>query len=70
LRDAVRAGTPILLVAGSEGDEIDVGRTYRDTEGAAVELWELPDTGHTDAITTHADDWEARVTAFLEETLG
>jgi len=34
-----------------------------------VQIWEVPDTGHTNALRTHPGDWEQRVTAFLDAAL-
>jgi hypothetical protein len=33
-------------------------------------LWELPDTPHTGGLSQHRAEWEARVTGFLDQTLG
>jgi hypothetical protein len=38
--------------------------------GAAVELWELPDSGHTAGLRTHPGAYERRTTAFLDRALG
>lgn len=70
LRDAVVAArpTPILLIAGA-GEEA-TNRRYRDASPGTVDLWELPDTGHTAALATHRAAWTSRVTAFFDRTLG
>ena len=65
------APRPVLLIAGG-GDpaEIPTNRRYREAGGPAVQLWELPDTGHTAGLRTHPDEYERRTTAFLDRALG
>jgi pimeloyl-ACP methyl ester carboxylesterase len=72
LRAAVAATTsPVLLItAGDVADEALAGRYIASGSPGTVELWDVPDTGHTDALRTHPEDWESRVTAFLDEALG
>jgi fermentation-respiration switch protein FrsA (DUF1100 family) len=72
LRSAVHAMTPrpLLLIAGGDmPDEGDAGRYIASGAPHSVELWIVPDTGHTAALDTHPDEWESRVTAFLAEAL-
>ena len=61
----------MLLIAG-DGDpnEIPTNRRYRDAGGSTVQLWELPDTGHTAGLRTHPAEYERRTTAFLDGALG
>jgi uncharacterized protein len=65
------APRPVLLIAGG-GDptEIPTNRRYRDAGGATVQLWELPDTGHTAGLRTHPAEYERRTTTFLDRALG
>jgi uncharacterized protein len=64
------APRPVLLVAsGGEPTEIPTARHYRDTGGATVQLWELPDTGHTAGLRTHPAAYERRTIAFLDRSL-
>lgn len=35
-----------------------------------VAVWTVPGAGHTEGLTTAPDEWEERVTAFLDEELG
>jgi pimeloyl-ACP methyl ester carboxylesterase len=72
LRDAVAStATPILLIAaGDIPDEARAGRYIASGAPATVELWEVPGTGHTEALKTHPVEWEARVTDFLADALG
>lgn len=73
LHDAVAASAPrpMLLIAAE--DVPDEGRAARYLERAApetVELWVAPDSGHTDALGTDPEQWEARVVGFLDGALG
>jgi dienelactone hydrolase len=69
LRDAVADldPRPLLLIAGR--GEMTVNRHYRDASPSAVQLWELPDTAHTDGLATHPDEWRATVLDFLATAL-
>ncbi len=65
------APRPVLLIAGgSDPYEIPTNRRYRDAGGPTVELWELPDTGHTAGLRTRPDEYERRTTTFLDRALG
>ena len=65
------APRPVLLVAGSGfPDEIPASRLYRDAGGATVQLWELPDTGHTAGLRKHPAAYERRTVGFLDRALG
>jgi pimeloyl-ACP methyl ester carboxylesterase len=72
LRAAVAASTsPVLLItAGAVPDEARAGRHIASGSPQTVEMWDVPGTGHTDALDTYPEEWEARVTAFLAESLG
>jgi pimeloyl-ACP methyl ester carboxylesterase len=72
LRDAVAAArVPTLLIAAGEvPDEPRASRYIASAAPETVELWVVPGTGHTDALATHPDQWEARVTSFLDRSLG
>jgi dienelactone hydrolase len=72
LRDAVAAAAPrpvLLIAAGSVPDEERAGRYIESGSPDSVELWVVPDTGHTGALDTHPAEWDARVTAFLDDAL-
>lgn len=72
LRDAIRAAapTPFLLIAGGATmDEADAGRWFRDAAPNSVDLWVVPGSGHTGALTTDPGGWEARVTSTLDAAL-
>jgi hypothetical protein len=64
------APRPVLLVAGGGfPDEIPASRLYRDAGGATVQLWELPDTGHTAGLRKHPAAYERRTVGFLDRAL-
>ena len=65
------APRPVLLVAGGGfPDEIRASRLYRAAGGPAVQLWELPDTGHTAGLRMHPAAYERRTIGFLDRALG
>jgi uncharacterized protein len=65
------APRPVLLVAGGGfPDEIAASRLYRDAGGSSVQLWELPDTGHTAGLRKHPAAYERRTVGFLDRALG
>ena len=65
------APRPVLLIAGGgDPNEIPTNRGYRDAGGSTVQLWELPDTGHTAGLRTHPVEYERRTTTFLDRALG
>ena len=64
------APRPVLLVAGGGfPDEIPASRLYRDAGGPTVQLWELPDTGHTAGLRKHPSEYERRTVGFLDRAL-
>jgi hypothetical protein len=64
------APRPVLLVAGGGFPaEIRASRRYRDAGGENVELWELPDTGHTAGLREHPAAYERRTVGFLDRAL-
>jgi pimeloyl-ACP methyl ester carboxylesterase len=69
LGDAVRAAAPrpvLLIAGGSVADEPRAARSIQHRAPATVELWVVPETGHTNALHTHPDGWESRVVTFLD----
>ncbi len=65
------APRPVLLVAGGgQPAEIPTARMYRAAGGANVDLWELPDTGHTAGLRKHPAEYERRIIGFLDRALG
>jgi uncharacterized protein len=68
VRDA--APRPVLLiVAGKVASEAMAAEHLFEASPANVEVWEVPDAGHTDGLQTHPDEWIARVTSFLDRAL-
>ena len=72
LRAAAEAAAPrrvLLIAAGEVADEGDAGRYIQAGSPTTVDLWIAADAGHTQALSHHPQDWEARVTAFLDKAL-
>ena len=62
------APRPVLLIASKA--EMQGDRNLRRASPANVQLWELPDTGHTEGLATHPVAWESHVIGFLNKSLG
>jgi dienelactone hydrolase len=72
LRRAVGLAAPrrvLLITAGNVPDEAAAARWIQSASPGSVEVWVVPDTGHTGALHTHPEEWEAMVTAFLDQAL-
>jgi dienelactone hydrolase len=72
LGDAARAAAPrrlLLIAAGDVADEIHAARAIRRASPASVDLWVVPDSGHTDGLRTRPRAWEDRVVGFLDGAL-
>jgi pimeloyl-ACP methyl ester carboxylesterase len=72
LREAARAASPrpiLLVTAGTVPDETDAARYIRQGAGS-VQIWNVPDAGHTRALATHPAEWDRQVTAFLAQAVG
>jgi pimeloyl-ACP methyl ester carboxylesterase len=72
LHDAVAATAPrpvLLIAAGDAASEGDAGRYIASAAPRTVDLWIVPDSGHTAALDTQPDEWEQRVTRFLDDAL-
>jgi fermentation-respiration switch protein FrsA (DUF1100 family) len=73
LKDLVSrvAPTPLLLIAGGQGipQERDLNRIYAEAAREPVELWDLPEVGHTAAIRERPDEYERRVVGFFDDAL-
>ena len=63
--------TPLLLIASGRGiaQERDLNRIYAEAAREPVDLWDLPDVGHTAAVRERAEEYERRVIAFFEDAL-
>jgi dienelactone hydrolase len=72
LRRAAEAAAPrplLLIAGGAMPDEGKAGRYIQQAAPDSVELWVVPDSGHTQAPDTHPTEWEQRVTRFLDDAL-
>jgi hypothetical protein len=58
-----------LIAAGEMPDEPRADRSIQRASPETVDLWVAPGAGHTDALHTHPQEWEARVIAFLDRAL-
>jgi uncharacterized protein len=64
-----RISSPLLLVAAGPPEK-DAGELYDRAAGdGPVDVWYLPDVGHTAAIREAAPEYEERVTAFFDAAL-
>ncbi len=70
LASSLRAAAPrpVLLIAAKP--ELQGDRLLRNASPANVQLWELPDAGHTEGLATHPMAWESHVIGFLDQNLG
>jgi pimeloyl-ACP methyl ester carboxylesterase len=62
----VAASRPLLLI-GTEGFERELDRAY--VRGTAAQLWELPDTAHTQGLASHPAAYAARVLTVFDGAL-
>ena len=56
---------PVLLIAGNDPPEAELGPVYEAAAPGRVTLWSLPDTGHIQALSTHPDEYRTRVLAMF-----
>ena len=59
----------VLLIAGKEPPEAELGSVYEAAAPASVTLWSLPDTGHIQALSTHRGAYRARVLGVFDAAL-
>jgi hypothetical protein len=59
----------LIIAGGTMPDEGIAGRWLREASPANVHVWVVPSAGHTDELATAPDEWEARVTTFLDRAL-
>jgi len=71
LREAVAtgAGVPILLIVCDAADEIGAAPLLQAASGS-VDRWDVPDAPHIGALAAQPAAWEARVSRFLDATVG
>lgn len=73
LRASAASAAPrplLLIVAGERPDEQHAAEDIQQTAGANVEVWTVPQAGHTGGLRTDPDGWRERVLGFLDEALG
>lgn len=73
LEASVRASapTPVLLLAAARvPDEHSVAERLAAVDPARIQLWDVPDAAHTQALSTHPDAWRTHVLGFLDAALG
>jgi hypothetical protein len=74
LRDSVAASDPddrfLLITAGETPDELHAAEYIRGGSPAQVAIWTVDGAGHTAGLRTAPDQWERRVTGFLDRSLG
>ncbi len=59
----------LLLISSDDPADKAAGPHIRDAAPATVELWEPADTGHTQALARHREEWVRRVLSFLDAEL-
>ncbi len=72
LRDAVARAAPrpvLLIAAGDVADEAAAARWIQSASPTTVAVWVVPGAGHTGGLHVQPEEWEARVTSFLDQAL-
>ena len=76
LRDSIVATaadgtpTPVLLIAAGDVETEPLAASYlQQAAPDTVHVWTVPDTGHTQGLSTHGAEWEQRVIGFLDAAL-
>ena len=70
--DAIRAAAPrpvLIIAGGATADEPIAARWFQAASPATVQVWIVPDAGHTQGLATAPRAWEAHVTGFLDGAL-
>jgi uncharacterized protein len=60
----------LLVTAGTLADELRAARYLRSAAPDRVDVWTVTGASHTRGLRTAPREWETRVTAFLDRTLG
>jgi uncharacterized protein len=60
----------LLITAGNVADEGRAAAYFAAGSPSRVDIWTVPEAGHTDGLQTQPEEWEARVIAFLTDSLG
>jgi pimeloyl-ACP methyl ester carboxylesterase len=72
LRNAAAAVAPrpvLLIAAGAVPDEENADRYIQSGSPRSVQLWVVPDAGHTQGLRVEPGQWEQRVIAFFDSGL-
>jgi uncharacterized protein len=68
LHDAVAAAAPrpvLLITAGTVDEEAAAARYIRSASPRSVQVWQVPDAGHVQGISTRPGEWKRQVLGFL-----
>jgi hypothetical protein len=60
----------LLITAGNVADEARSAAAVAAAAPDRVQIWTVPNAGHTRGLATQPMEWEMRVVAFLDEALG
>ncbi len=60
---------PVLLIAGNDPAEAELGPVYASAAPTSVTLWSLPDTAHIQALSVHPGDYRTRVLLLFDSAL-
>jgi len=65
-------GRPAMIVHGTEDEWVNVNSGYRlhDAAGASADLWIIEGTRHVEAMFVYPDEYQKRLVAFFEKSLG
>ena len=58
----------LLLIVGEARDERQAAPLLQ--AAGDIEVWDLPETPHIQALRLHPEEWERRIIEFLDATLG
>ena len=59
----------LLITAGDVADEGHAAAYLATGAPERVQIWTVPDSGHTGGLETRPEEWQRRVIAFLTEAL-
>jgi uncharacterized protein len=68
IHDAIRAAAPrraLIIAGGASTGEPAAARWFQAASPGTVQVWVVPDAGHTQGLATAPRAWEARVIGFL-----
>jgi dienelactone hydrolase len=72
IRNAVRAAAPrpvLIIAGGTVASEPVAARWFQAASPATVQVWVVPDAGHTQGLATAPSAWPAHVIGFLNAAL-